>query len=161
MMTWVYDIIFTMVGTYRRYSLKMKIYLYRRLGAKIGTGVRLWGRLDGMNPHLVTIGDYSVVGTGSMLVTHCPVRGPQPIIVGSFVWMGFGVIILPGVTIGDYSIIGAGAVVTKDVPPYSIAAGNPARILRQRDPEEVSRTSQLLKNGKPIGSGSGGWGRDE
>ena len=47
MMTWVYDIIFTMFGKYRRYSLKMKIYLYRRLGAKIGTGIRLWGRLDG------------------------------------------------------------------------------------------------------------------
>jgi len=47
MMTWVFDGIFTMVGTYRPYSLKMKIYLYRRLEAKIGTGVRLWGRLDG------------------------------------------------------------------------------------------------------------------
>ncbi len=141
------------VGIYRRCSLKIKIYLYRRLGAKIGRRVRLLGRLDGMNPHLVTIGDYSVIGTGSMLVTHCPVRGPQPVVIGSFVWMGFGVIVLPGVTIGDYSIIGAGSVVTQDVPSHSIAAGVPARILRQRNPEELAQTVQLLKEGKPIGRG--------
>jgi acetyltransferase-like isoleucine patch superfamily enzyme len=67
--------------------------------------------------------------------------------------MGFGVIVLPGVTVGDYSIIGAGSVVTKDIPSYSIAAGNPARVLRQRDPKEVSQTIQLLKEGKPIGKG--------
>jgi acetyltransferase-like isoleucine patch superfamily enzyme len=152
-MTWMFDRIVMMVGVYRRYSLRMKIYLYRRLGAKIGTGVRLFGRLDGVNPHLVTIGDYSVIGTGSRLTTHDPVNGPQPVIIGSFVWMGFAVIVLPGVTIGDYSIIGAGSVVTKDIPSYSIAAGNPARVLRQRDPKEVSQTIQLLKEGKPIGQG--------
>ena len=153
MMTWVFDRVVMIVGIYRRCVLGMKIFLYRRLGAKIGTGVRLFGRLDGVNPHLVTIGDYSVIGTGSRLVTHCPARGPQPVIIGSFVWMGFAVIVLPGVTVGDYSIIGAGSVVTKDVPSYSIAAGNPARILRQRNPEEVSQTTQLLKGGKPIGKG--------
>ncbi len=160
MMIWAFDRFVVMVGMCRRFSLKMKIYLYRRLGAKIGTEVRLYGRLDGVNPHLVTIGDYSVIGTGSELTTHCPVRGPRPVTIGSFVWMGYGVTVLPGVTIGDYSIIGAGSVVTKDVPPYSIAAGNPARILRQRDPEEVSRTTQLLKEGMSIGK-SGGRRRDE
>jgi acetyltransferase-like isoleucine patch superfamily enzyme len=153
MMTWFFDIIFMMVGIYRRYWLKMKICLYRRLGAKIGTGVRLFGRLDGVNPHLVTIGDYSVIGVGSRLATHDPVHGPRPVIIGSFVYMGLGVIVLPGVTVGDYSIIGAGSVVTKDIPSHSIAAGNPARVLRQRDLEEVSQTIQLLKEGKPIGRG--------
>ena len=153
MMSWVFDIIFMIVAIYRRNWLRMKIYIYRRLGAKIGTDVRLYGRLDGVNPHLVTIGDYSVIGTGSRLTTHDPVHGPQPVIIGSFVWIGFAVIVLPGVTIGDYSIIGAGSVVTKDVPPHSIAAGNPARVLRQRDPKEVSQTSQLLKEGKSIGKG--------
>ncbi len=47
-------------------------------------------------------------------------------------WIGNRVIVLDGVTIGRGSVIGAGAVVTKDVPPYSVAAGNPARVLRQR-----------------------------
>lgn len=49
------------------------------------------------------------------------------------VWIGEKVIILPGVTIGKKSIIGAGSVVTKDIPPYSIAVGNPAKIIKQWD----------------------------
>jgi len=129
----------------------MKIYLYRRLGAKIGINVRLYGKIDGVNPHLVTIGNYSVVGEGSFLAAHCPIRGPQPVTVGEYVWIGFGVAVLPGVTIGDHSVIGAGSVVTKDIPPNSIAAGNPARVLRQRDPSEVSFTTRLLRDGSPIG----------
>lgn len=48
------------------------------------------------------------------------------------VWVGRNVIILPGIKIGKGSIIGAGAVVTKDIPAYSIAAGTPAKILRNR-----------------------------
>jgi acetyltransferase-like isoleucine patch superfamily enzyme len=78
MMTWVFDIIFMVVALYRRCWLKIKISIYRRLGAKIGKEVRLYGRLDGVNPHVVTIGDYSVIGGGSRLVAHCPVCGPQP-----------------------------------------------------------------------------------
>lgn len=54
----------------------------------------------------------------------------RPVIIGDHVWIGTRVIVLPGVTIGDGAVIGAGAVVTKDVPPRSVAAGNPARILR-------------------------------
>ena len=46
-------------------------------------------------------------------------------------WIGAGVIILPNITIGEYSIIGAGAVVTKDIPPFSIAAGIPAKVLKK------------------------------
>ncbi|WP_199520746.1 DapH/DapD/GlmU-related protein [Pseudomonas lactis] len=46
------------------------------------------------------------------------------------VWIGEKVAILKGVTVGKGSVIGAGAVVTKDVPPYSVAAGIPARILK-------------------------------
>ena len=45
-------------------------------------------------------------------------------------WIGGGAILLPGVTIGKGSVIGAGAVVTKDIPPYTVAVGNPARVLR-------------------------------
>jgi acetyltransferase-like isoleucine patch superfamily enzyme len=54
----------------------------------------------------------------------------RPVVIGDNVWIGTRVIILPGVTIGDRAVIGAGAVVTKDVPPRSVAAGNPARVLR-------------------------------
>ncbi len=56
----------------------------------------------------------------------------KEIVIGNDVWIGTRVIILPGVEIGDHSIIGAGAVVTKSFPPYSIIAGNPARLIKKR-----------------------------
>ncbi len=60
---------------------------------------------------------------------------PQPIRIGNAAWIGFDSIILPGVTVGEGSIVGCRSVVTEDVPPYTIAAGNPARIIRQIEPK--------------------------
>lgn len=54
-----------------------------------------------------------------------------PVHIGKNVWIGAGAVILPGVTIGDDTVIGAGSVVTKDIPPGVVAAGNPCRILRE------------------------------
>ncbi len=59
-----------------------------------------------------------------------PVKGD--LIVGNDVWFGYNCLIKGGVTIGDGAIIAAGAVVVKDVPPYAIVGGNPARILKMR-----------------------------
>ena len=56
-----------------------------------------------------------------------------PVRIEDDVWIGARSIILPGLTIGKGSIIGAGSVVTKDVPPYAICAGNPARIIKYRN----------------------------
>ena len=53
-----------------------------------------------------------------------------PVKIGDDVWIGGRVIILPGVTIGNGCIIGAGAVVTKDIPPYSVAVGVPAKVVK-------------------------------
>jgi virginiamycin A acetyltransferase len=58
-------------------------------------------------------------------------------VVGNDVWIGHGALILPGVRIGSGAIIGAGAVVARDIAPYSIVAGNPARLVRLRFPPEV------------------------
>lgn len=52
--------------------------------------------------------------------------------IGNDVWVGYGAIILSGVSVGDYSIVAAGAVVTKDVAPFSIVGGNPARVIGRR-----------------------------
>jgi acetyltransferase-like isoleucine patch superfamily enzyme len=65
------------------------------------------------------------------------VASSRPIRIGNAVWIGFDAVVLPGVTIGDGSIIGARSVVTEDVPPYCIAVGNPARIVRRLEPAEV------------------------
>ncbi|GAE01418.1 hexapeptide repeat-containing transferase [Clostridium botulinum B str. Osaka05] len=53
-----------------------------------------------------------------------------PVVIGNNVWIGGGVIIMPGVTIGDNVVIGAGSVVTKDIPSNNIAHGNPCRVVR-------------------------------
>ena len=58
---------------------------------------------------------------------------PNPVTIGEFVWLGYGVIILPGVTIGDHTIIGAGSVVTKSIPSGVMAAGNPCAVKKVID----------------------------
>lgn len=60
-----------------------------------------------------------------------------PVIIGDDVWIGHGASILKGVTVGEGSVIAAGAVVTKDVPPFAIVGGVPARIIRFRKQDET------------------------
>lgn len=67
------------------------------------------------------------------------------IIIGNDVWIGYEAVVLAGVTIGDGAIIGARAVVTKDVPPYTIVGGVPAKPIRQRFVSETVETLQQLK----------------
>ncbi|HEY9300680.1 MAG TPA: acyltransferase, partial [Phormidium sp.] len=56
--------------------------------------------------------------------------GGEKVLIEDDVWIGCGAILLKGVSIGKCSIVGAGSVVTKDIPPWTFAAGNPARIIR-------------------------------
>ena len=67
------------------------------------------------------------------------------IIVGNDVWIGYEAVIFAGVTIGDGAIIGTRAVVTKDVPPYTIVGGIPAKPIRKRFSENVIKTLLLIK----------------
>ena len=62
----------------------------------------------------------------------------HPIRIERNVWIGFDACVLPGVTIGEGSIVGARSVVTRDVPPFTIVAGNPARIIRKLDSSEAA-----------------------
>ncbi len=58
-------------------------------------------------------------------------------------WLGHGVKVLDGVTIGKGSVIGAGAVVTKDIPPFSVAVGVPARVIKSRDGKQLPKATEL------------------
>ena len=62
----------------------------------------------------------------------------EDIIIEDGVWIGFGVLVLPGVTIGNKSIIGAGSVVLKDIPAYCIAVGNPCRPIKKWNSENMA-----------------------
>ena len=68
-------------------------------------------------------------------VNELPIKGDT--VVGNDVWIGQNTVILPGVHIGDGAIIGANSVVGSDIPPYTIALGNPARLLRKRFDDEL------------------------
>ena len=68
-----------------------------------------------------------------------PERLIDPVDIGNDVWVGYGALIMDGVKIGDGAIVAAGAVVTKDVPPYAIVGGVPAKIIRYRFDSETIR----------------------
>lgn len=70
-------------------------------------------------------------------------RGDQ-VIIGNDVWIGHGVIVLPGVTVGDGAVLAAGAVVSRDVKPYTVVAGVPARQIRERFDAETARRLQAI-----------------
>jgi acetyltransferase-like isoleucine patch superfamily enzyme len=69
----------------------------------------------------------------------------KEVIIGNYCWVGRDVMILPGVKIGEGSIVAGGSVVVKDVEPYSIVGGNPAKIIKYRNKEKIQN---LIKNKK-------------
>ncbi|WP_078706733.1 DapH/DapD/GlmU-related protein [Consotaella salsifontis] len=71
-------------------------------------------------------------------------RREARVTIGHDVWIGHGAVIMPGVAIGNGAVIGANAVVTRDVAPYSIAAGVPAKALRQRFPDDIAARVERL-----------------
>ena len=87
----------------------------------------------------ITVGSRVLIAAGAAIVSvgHpiCPPRWGKtigkPITIGDDVWIGVNAVVLPGVTIGEGAVVAAGAVVTKDVPPYSVVAGVPAKVIKK------------------------------
>ncbi|GGK73190.1 maltose O-acetyltransferase [Ornithinimicrobium pekingense] len=112
-------------------------------GSNISVGARSFANfgLVALDVAPVVIGDDVQIGPNVQLLTptHPLEPGPRrdkweaarPIRIGDNVWLGGGVIVLPGVTIGDNTVVGAGAVVTRDLPADVVAVGNPARVVRR------------------------------
>lgn len=94
--------------------------------------------LDGRKYRIETGPDVSIGPCATILTLGHDPRSPDfadrggDVIIGGRVWIGYGSLVLPGITIGEGAVVGAGAVVTKDVPPYTIVAGNPARAIGER-----------------------------
>jgi maltose O-acetyltransferase len=112
-------------------------------GARVSIGARTFLNFDCVMLDVVeiTIGEACQLATRVQLLTatHPIDPGPRragwesaaPIAIGDNVWLGGGVVVCPGVTIGDDTVVGAGAVVTRDLPAGVVAAGVPARPLRE------------------------------
>lgn len=130
------------------------------LNANQGTihiGDRSW-----LGPFSLIYGNGGVsIGKDVMIASHCAINTVShhtdktsipmndqgiytaPVIIEDDVWLGIGSTVLQGVSIGRGSIIGAGAVVTRDIPPWSVAVGTPAKVIRKRDRESVNNITEL------------------
>ena len=120
-------------------------YQTRWLGMDIHSTalVSFGARLDWVNPRGIHIGEESYIASGARILSHdyCLKRHADTRI-GKRCFIGADALVLCGVSIGDNVIVGAGSVVSRDVPPNTIVAGNPARIIREGI--QTTRYGQLV-----------------
>lgn len=126
----------------RNVDIGHKAQFFNARNSEIGSnsGIGAWSALGTFK-----IGDYVMMGTHCLMISQnhrfddCNIpmcqqgfQSDQPVVIEDDVWIGSRVIILPGVIVGKGSIIGAGSVVTRNVQPYTIVAGNPAKVIKRR-----------------------------
>lgn len=124
---------------------RLRAAMLRWCGYKIGEGVFIGEDLliidEPSDRGMVNIGDRAAVSPRVTLVVssrpnqsriapYVPVKH-APITIGEDAWLGTGVVVLPGITIGEGAVIAANSVVTRDVQPYTMVGGAPARVIRQ------------------------------
>lgn len=137
------------------FPAQLRTPFYKMTGLKIGKGSKIAATvdIDHSAPEMITIGRNVWVTRGCMLLCHQrnlaqyevgkPVMDCEliykPIYIKDGAHIGIGSIIMPGVTIGEGAIIGAGSVVTRDIPPYCVAVGAPAKVIKTFVKEEPQK----------------------
>ncbi|MEH1975656.1 MAG: DapH/DapD/GlmU-related protein [Nostoc sp.] len=144
-------------------SRKIRMTYLKSYLAAVGQSTSVQMRCQFLNGRKIYLGDRNVINFGCLfdgrhyqIRTGCDVSiGPEAsiltlghdphspefadkggdVIIGDRVWIAYRAIILPGVTIGEGAVVGAGSVVTKDIEPYTVVAGNPARFIKKRSPD--------------------------
>ncbi|MBL4774793.1 MAG: CatB-related O-acetyltransferase [Mariprofundus sp.] len=160
---WLNLLLRFMSSNYRGVSLAKGSKVFADVA--IGLGTRINGPAIFKGYGKAVIGKYCAIGDGlrvitsnhnmqrlsvqnalqDMIVIPHVVDQNQDVEIGHDVWIGDNVIVLPGVTIGNGAIIGAGAIVTRDVPSYHVAAGNPARCIKERFSSNVVECLEELQ----------------
>ena len=140
-------------------SQRIRVWAYRQFGVRIGQGTTIYNSCELREPRRITIGEFSSIGdhcildgrggltignsvnfsTGVWIWTaqhkmNDPDFGEEsaPVVIEDFAWLSCRTVILPGVKIGKGAVVAAGAVVTKDVEPFAIVAGIPAKKIGER-----------------------------
>ncbi|HSJ55260.1 MAG TPA: acyltransferase [Anaerolineae bacterium] len=134
----------------------LRLWLYRQVGVNIGRDcvIEMYANLDDQFPELMFFEDHSGPSRHVIIMCHDDVAakstavGPgeagfmerhgfvAPVRLKSHSGIGTGSILLPGVTVHEGAYVGAGAVVTRDVPPYTVAVGVPARVIKHLLPQD-------------------------
>lgn len=140
-------------------SHKVRNFWYRRSGMQLDRSSAIHWRAQFYAPENITIGPWTTIGDSCFLDgrsgltigervnlgSHVRIWTRQhdidapdfaevggPVVIERYAYLGSGSVVLPGVTVGEGAVVGAASVVTKDVPPYCLVAGAPARVMRQR-----------------------------
>ena len=144
-----------------RWSLNnWRCFLLRVFGAKIGRGVKIQGSAKVWQPWKLTIGDNSwiggevslysvddiIIGTNAVvsegafictashdITSEVFELVTKPVSIGDSVWVSARAIVLPGLKVGEGAVVAAGAVVAKDVEPWTVVGGNPAKVIKTRE----------------------------
>lgn len=140
-------------------SHRVRRYFYRRAGMTFPSSSSIHWRAEFYAPESIVIGEHCTIGDSAFLDgrsgltigdsvnlgSHVTIYTRQhdvdspdfaevggPVTIGTHAWVASHAIVLPGITIGEGAVVAAGSVVTKDVAPYTLVGGNPARPIRQR-----------------------------